>query len=498
MMAAMAYVMIRENLHDQKFLDKYAMGFDQYKDYLLGIEDGVAKTPDWAESITGVPSSTIEKLAREYATSKPAALMEGLGPGRGAAGEQFARSTMTLAAMTGNIGIPGGSAGGGWRIPVGELFRNPSVPVPKNPVEAGAPSVRGSLDFSRRLLTRVHINKVWDAVLEGKAGGYPADIKLAYICGSNPLNQRSNCNKGVAALKQLEFIAILEAFMTPTAKFADIVLPVSGPLERNDLCRPWGSGPYYLYVNKAIDPLYERKSDFEIACELAPRLGIHDYNDKTEDQWLREFVATAPDMAAEITDYDKFKREGVHRVSVPEPIVAFKKNIEDLENNPFPTPSGKIEIYSRRLADLNDPLCPPVPKQVETWESPRDPLAEKYPLQLITPHSKTRVHSQMGNVPWLMEIERHSVWINPADGKDRGIADGDEVMVFNDRGKTLIAAKVTERIIPGVVSIPQGAWYDPDEDGTDRGGCANVLTRDVFSPGGAFPANTALVDVRKT
>jgi len=285
--------------------------------------------------------------------------------------------------------------------------------------------------------------------------------------------------------------------MTPTAKFADILLPVSSHVERNELCRPWPSGPYYIYANKAIDAMYECKSDFEIACELAPRLGIHDYNDKTEDQWLREFVATALDMATEIPDYDKFKRESVHRISVPEPIVAFRRYIEDLGNNPFPTPSGRIEIYSQRMADLNNPLCPPIPKYVETWEGPSDPLAKKYPLQLITPHAKTRVHSQLGNLPWLKEVERQSVWINAADAEARGIADGDEVMVFNDRGKVIIAAKVTERIVPGVVSITEGAWYDPDEDGRDRGGCANVLTRDAYSPGGAFPINTALVQMQK-
>jgi len=497
MIAAMAYVMIKENLHDQTFLDKYTVGFDRYKDYVLGVEDGVAKTPGWAEAVTGVPSTTVEKLAKEYASTRPAAILEGLGPGRAAAGEQFSRSTMSMAAITGNIGISGGSAGGGWRLPVGELFRSPSIPAPKNPVEAGAPSVRGSLDLSRRLALRVHVSKVWDAILKGTAGGYPFDAKLAYICGANPLNQRANSNKGTEALKKLEFVVVPELFMTATAKFADVLLPVSSHVERNDLCRPWTSGPYYIFANKAIDALYECKSDFEIACELAPRLGIYDYNDKTEDQWLREFVTKAPDMATEIPDYDGFKNESVHRVSISEPIVAFSKQIKDFENNPFPTPSGRIEIYSQRLADLNNRLLPPIPKYVETWEGLSDPLAKTYPLQLITPHAKTRVHSQMGNLPWLMEIERQSAWLNAADAETRGIADGDEVMVFNDRGKMIITAKVTERIMPGVVSITEGASYDPDEGGRDRGGCANVLTRDAFSPAGAFPINTALVQIEK-
>ena len=498
LLAAMAYVMIKENLHDQKFLDTYTIGFERYREYVLGIEDGIAKTPAWAEAITGVPALTTEKLAREYATTKPAALMDGLGVARNATGEQTSRSTMTLAAMTGNVGIHGGHAAGGLqRIPVGEMFRMPGMPGPRNPVEAGMPSVRGSLDLRQRLVTRMHVSKVWDAILKGKAGGYFSDIKLAWMAASNCLNQWTNTNKAAQALKTLEFMVVPEIFITPTAKFADILLPVPSHLERTDLNRPWPSGPYYNHLNRAIDPLYESKTDFEIAIELAPRLGIHDFNDKTEDEWLRQFVAIAPDTADEITDYDKFKREAVHRVTIPEPIVAFKKQIEDPENNPFLTPSGKIEIYSQRLADLNDPLIPPIPQYVEIWEGPNDPLTRDYPLQLITPHPRRRAHSSLDTVPWLRETEEHRVWLNATDAEARGIADGDQTMIFNDRGTIIIPARVTKRIIPGVVSIDQGAWYDPDEKGIDRGGCANVLTRDGYSPGGAMPANTALVQVRK-
>jgi anaerobic dimethyl sulfoxide reductase subunit A len=252
-----------------------------------------------------------------------------------------------------------------------------------------------------------------------------------------------------------------------------------------------------MHSNKAIDSLYESKSDFEIAVELAPRLGIPNYSDKTEDEWLREFVAGAKDTATEIPDYDKFKREGIHRVHLPEPIVGFKKQIEDPKNNPFPTPSGKIEIYSQRLADLNNPKCPPIPRYIETWEGPEDPVAERYPLQLITPHPRRRAHSIFHNVPWLRELEPHAVWINSAEAAARGIRHGDKVRVFNDRGQMIIPAKVTERIMPGVVSITEGAWYDPDEKGIDRGGCPNVLSRDEHSPGGAFASNTALVQVEK-
>jgi len=500
MMAAMAYVMVNENLHDQKFLDKYTVGFDKYRDYVTGVEDGIPKTPQWAEKITGVPAATIENLAREYASTKPAALMDGLGPARSAMGEQITRAVMTLAAMAGNVGIHGGHAGGGLqRIPVGEQFRMPGIRGPRNPVEVGIPSLRGSLDLRLRLLTRPHVSKVWDAILKGKAGGYPSDIKLAWVASSDCLNQWGNTNKAVQALKSLEFLVVPELFITPTAKFADILLPVSSHLERTDLARPFPSGPYYCHLNRAIEPMYECKTDLEIARELAPRLGIFDYSDKdkTDDDWLREFIAMAPDTAAEITDYDKFKEEAVHRVKLPEPIVAFEQQIEDPENNPFPTPSGKIEIYSQRLADLDDPLVPPIPRYVEPIEGPGDVLVRDYPLQLVTPHPKRRAHSTLDNIPWLRETEEQKVWINPADAEARGIADGDDVMVYNDRGTMIIPAWVTKRVMPGVVSIFEGAWYNPDEKGIDRGGCANVLTRDAYSPGGAFAANTVLVQIRK-
>ena len=498
MLAAMAYVMVKENIHGQKFLDRYTVGFEKYTDYILGAEDGIPKTPQWAEAITGVPAATIEQLAREYATTKPAALMDGLGPARSAMGEQTGRSTMTLAAMTGNVGIHGGHAGGGLqRLPVGEMFRTPGIPSPKNPVEAGTPSVRGSLDLRSRLVTRMHVSKVWDAILKGKTGGYHVDIKMAWTCGSNCLNQWGNTNKAAAALKTLEFMVVPELFITPTARFADILLPIASHWERADLIRPWPSGPYYCHANKAIEPLYECKTDFHIACELAPRLGIYDYNDKTEDEWLREFVATAPDTAKEITDYDKFRSEAVHRVKLVEPIVAFKKQIEDPENNPFPTPTGKIEIYSQRLADIGDPMVPPIPKYLETWEGPNDPLARKYPLQLITSHHKRRVHSTLDNIPWLREVDEQRVSISTTDAEARGITDGDGVKVFNDRGTMIIPARVTERIMPGAVCIPEGAWYNPDENGIDRGGCSNVLTLDAYSPGGALAVNTALVQVQK-
>ena len=498
MMAAMAQVMITEGLHDQAFLDSYTVGFDKFRDYVLGVEDGIEKTPAWAQAITGVPAGTIAALAREYATTRPAALMDCQGPARSAMGEQFNRGAMTLCAMTGNVGRSGGSAGGGlMSVPVGHMFRGSAIPPAKNPVEAGGPSIRGSLDLKLRLAKRVHTNRIFDAILKGKAGGYPADLKLAWFTNNNYLNQLGNTNKAARALQNLEFMICSELYLTPTARYADIVLPVSHSAERNDLTRPWPSGPYYTCVNKAVEPAGECKSDFEIACLLAEKLGLKDFNPLTEEEWLRAFIEKNPETGPVITDYDRFRREGIHRVTLEKPIVAFREEIEDPENHPFPTPSGKIEIYSQRVADMSNPLCPPVPKYVPAKEDHSDPLQVKYPLQLLSPHAKNRVNSHLYHVAWLREIEPHRAWINPVDAKPRGINTDDPVHVFNDRGKLVIPAWVTQRIMPGVICIFEGTWYDPDEEGIDRGGCANVLTDDSYSEGGAAALNTVLVEVGK-
>jgi anaerobic dimethyl sulfoxide reductase subunit A len=498
MMIAMANVMIKEGLQDQSFLDKYTVGFDRFKAYVLGKEDGQDKTPAWAAEISGVAAAIIERLAREYAATKPAALMDCQGPARSAMGEQYNRCAATLCALTGNVGRPGGSAGGGLMgLPVAHMFRMPAIPPGKNPFEQDGPNVKGTLDIRLRIVKRVHINKIFDAILRGRAGGYPADIKLMWSMCNNYLNQTGNSNQAARALKTLEFLAVNELFLTPQARYADLLLPVTSAAERSDLTRPWPSGPYLTFVNRAIEPLGECKSDLAIVTELAARLGFKDFNPFSEDQWLRMFVEKTPDLAAQIKDFDQFQRAGIRRISLPEPIVAFQEQIEDIEKNPFPTPSGKIEIYSQRAANLNNPLCPPIPQYLSTPEDRNDPLHEKYPLQLLTPHPRNRVHSELYKVDWLREVEPHRVWINPVDARARGVSDGDEVYVFNDRGRVAIPAWLTERIIPGVVSIFEGAWYAPDEQGIDRGACANTLTKDAYSPGGASVMNTALVEVQK-
>jgi len=497
MLIAMAHVIIRENLQDQSFLDTYTVGFNYFKHHVLGLDDGVAKTPAWAQAITGVPADTIADLAREYATAKPAALIAGIAPGRTAYGEQYHRAAMVLAAMTGNVGVHGGSTGGrSWPTagPTAYFSLGRGPRSPRNPVEADAPPRRNALPAFGVAMRRGQVNtaKMSDAILRGKAGGYPADYKLLYLVDTDYPNQYLDVNKAVRALKSLEFVVVFEQFMTPGARFADLLLPTCNSLEKNDIALDGATG-FYGYMNKAAEPPGEARSHLQIGMDLAAKLGIAGYSERTEDGWLREIVKGSRDIA----DYHVFKKDGIHKLRMAEPFVAFKAQIEDPQNNPFPTPSGKIEIYSQRLAAMNDPRIPPIPKYIETWESRRDPLAMRYPLQLVTTHIMRRAHSQYDNLPWLRELQPQAISVNAADALARGINHGDLVRVFNDRGQMIIPARVTERIMPGVVDIPQGAWYDPDENGIDRGGCCNVLTRDEHSPGGAFCSNTSLVQVER-
>ena len=521
MMAAMAYIIIKENLQDQEFLDKFTHGFDKYKAYVMGDEDGIPKTPEWAEKICGVKASTIVALAREYATTKPAALEDAQGPARSYMGGQYNRGAITLSAMTGNIGKPGGSACGGLHgIPYGHMFRTIAIPPGTNKAFPKGESLRGNINPRDRLNKNVHVNKVFDSILKGKAGGYPFDVKFAFFCQCDFVNQIGNSNKSRKAMQREDlFTVVPEIWMNPTAQYADIVLPVTTFAARSDLTRPWPSGPYFGHMNKAIEPMGECKDDLTIAEELAVRLGIENFGrehvlaefskgtrksvkeeletyDTINEKMLRVFTAVAPDLKSHIKDYKKYKADAVHRIDLKEPYIAFKKNIDDFENNPFPTPSGKIEIFSDQIASWNNPVCPPIPKYIPTWENRDDPLAEKYPLQFLSFHPRHSVHSELQKVEWLQEIGLHRLWINPADAEERRIRDGDTVLVYNDRGTISINAWVTRRIIPGVVAMPEGAWYSPDENGVDRGGCANTLTKDAMSEGGAAALKTCLVQVK--
>ena len=236
---------------DEAHLPPAAPAGSSYRSYLLGLSDGIAKTPEWAAAITGIPADTIRRLAIEFATTKPAALQCGYAPGRTAFGEQFHRAAYALCAITGNVGIPGGSSG----VSNGATGRTgiKNLPTGANPVNA-----------------RVASPLLADLLARGKAGGYPADIKLIYSVGGDLFNQAPNVNKMVGALDGIEFLVAQDHFLTPTARYADIVLPATTFWERNDVHTPWaGAGHYAIYMRQAIEPMYECRNDIDIFADLA-------------------------------------------------------------------------------------------------------------------------------------------------------------------------------------------------------------------------------------
>src|SRR3989441_184789 len=480
---AMAYVIVTEGRHDQAFLDRHVLGFDEahlppgapegasYRSYLLGLADGVRKTPEWAAAITGMPAGTIRRLAIEYATTKPAALQCGYAPGRTINGEQFHRAAYALAAITGSVGTPGGNSG----VSNGATGRGGIRSLPPGPNPAGA---------------RVATPLLADLLERGRAGGYPADIKMVYSVGGDLFNQAPNVHKTAAAAQRLEFMVVHDHFITPTARYADIVLPATTFWERNDVHTPWaGAGHYVIFMKQAIAPVDECRNDFDICADIARRLGIEDYSDKNEEGWLRELTRDT------IDDFDTFRAQGLARLPAPDDAVAFAREIRDPERYPFSTPSGKIEIYSMAIAANPDPYGLGPISPIPTWVP--DAHDARYPLRLITPKSRARTHSIHDNQPILMRADRDDVWINTADAAARGIVDGQPVRVFNQRGATSLPARVTDRVAPGVVSIREGAWFTPGADGEDTHGCANVLTDDRASPAAAATFNTCYVEIAR-
>lgn len=497
MMSAMAYVMLTENLYDAEFVRTHCIGFDQtqmppgaegqesYRDYLLGTFDGVPKTPQWAEAITAVPAETIVRIARQYATTKPAVLYQGYGMQRRAYGEQVARAGCALAAITGNIGIAGGWASGlALQAPDGGPFWN-LFPTGENHFKASIPVF---------LWTEAVLRGMELTAADGLLGveRLESNIKLIYAVASNALvNQHADINRTARILQdesRVEFIVVQDNFLTPTGRFADILLPACTQFETWGVQDGWKYGDEVILLPPLVEPLGESKSDYRICAEIAERLDLGEQytQGRNERQWvdwaLQQYRQTRfPNLPAleELLE----SNAGVYANPVTEPAIAFADFRADPEKHLLDTPSGKIEIFSKALFDLGDEeRIPPIPKYIQEWESPFGPEAQHFPLQAVGHHTLHRVHSTHDNNDWLEEAFPQRLFINPLDAQARGLADGDLARVYNQRGAMVLPCRVTERILPGVVDIPQGAWWTPDQDGVDRRGSVNVLTSARWTP----------------
>lgn len=497
LMSAMAYVMITENLYDSEFVKKYCIGFDKtqlpkgleneesYKDYILGTVDQIPKTPDWAEKITGIPKETIIRIAHDFATTKPAMLYQGYGMQRRAYGEQPVRGGCVLAAITGNVGISGGWASGiALQADDGGPFWN-VFPTLKNPVKAKIPSFLWS-----------------EAVLRGKQMSaedglvgvekLKTDIKLIWAVASNAIiNQHGNINRTVEIMKdesKVEFFVVQDNFLTATGLFADLLLPACTQFETWGMEDGWKYGDELILQPQILDTPWETKSDYSICAAVAYKLRIgEEYTEgRNEKEWIEHLINVYKDSRfPDIPSLAEMEESnmGVYSLPVHKPKIAFADFRKDPEKYPLQTESGKIEIFSKQLFEKNNPTeIPAVPKYIQEWESPFGEEAVRFPLQVIGPHYMPRVHSTHDNNDWLSEAFPQRIFINPLDAKHRGIKNGDQVKVYNERGALVLPCRHTKRILPGVISIPQGAWWKPDKNGIDFGGSVNILTSERWTP----------------
>ncbi|BCG36018.1 dimethyl sulfoxide reductase subunit A [Escherichia coli] len=486
LMDAMMYVIISENLHDKTFIDTYTLGFDENSmpegvpaneslvAYLFGAKDGIHKTPEWAEKITHVPAQSIRQLARDYATIKPAALIQGWGPQRHICGERTARGSTLLASITGNVGIKGGWAAGYGGSSNRKFCVGPDMP--ENPVQA-------KISIMNWMQAADDASKVTPQ--DGLKGVDKLDsnIRLLFSLAGNYLaNQNPDVHQAAKLLEdesKIEFIVLSDLFMTPSAKYADVLLPETSFMERWNIGETWGTASYLILSEKLIEPDFERRTDYDWLRDVAKKLGVEaEFSQgRDEKQWIEHiWEQTRLAMPDEnLLDFATLQKTRRHLFKSA-PHIAFEANIRDPQNNPFPTPSGKIEIFSKRLFDMQDPEIPALSHYVPAFEGPEDKLTAKYPLQLITWKGKNRANSTQYANPWLQEVQTQKLWLNPQDAKQRGIVEGDSVKIYNDRGVSIIPVEITPRIIPGVVAMQAGAWWQPDAQGIDRGGCANVLS----------------------
>ncbi|EMJ3155316.1 dimethylsulfoxide reductase subunit A [Yersinia enterocolitica] len=515
---ALAYVMISENLVDQPFLDKYCVGYDEktlpegapknshYKAYILGQgTDKTAKTPQWAEAITGIPAAKIIKLGREIGSVKPAYIAQGWGPQRHANGENTSRAIAMLAILTGNVGINGGNSGareGSYGLP---FVRMPTL---ENPIKTS---------ISMFLWTdAIERGPEMTATRDGVRGKDKLDVPIKFIWNyaSNCLiNQHAEINRTHDILqddKKCEMIVVIDNHMTSSAQYADIILPDCTASEQMDFCLDASSGnmAYVIFADQVIKPRFECKNIYEMTSELAKRMGVEQQftEGRTQEGWLRHLYQQSQEAIPELPSFEEFREQGIFKKRDPAGHhVAYKAFRADPVANPLTTPSGKIEIYSAELAQIAatwelqpDDVIDPLPVYAAGFESFDDPLNQKYPLQLTGFHYKARTHSTYGNVEVLKAACRQEMWINPLDARERDIKNGDIVRIFNGRGEVQINAKVTPRMMPGVVALGEGAWYSPDENRIDRAGSINVLTTQRPSPlAKGNPSHTNLVQVTK-
>jgi biotin/methionine sulfoxide reductase len=482
LMLALAHTLLVEKLYDRDFLARYCTGFDVFERYLRGSDDGTPKDAVWASDIVGMSSQRIVELARSLA-GKRTLITVSHSLQRAQYGEQPVWMGAVLAAMLGQIGLPGG----GYNYALGALGhtgrRVNAVPIPT--LSQGKNGVEDFIPVARVSDMLLHPGQPFD--YNGRILRYP-DIKLIYWSGGNPFHHHQDLNRMRRAFNVAQTIVVHETAWTPTARFADFVLPATMTLERDDIGAA-ATDPRLVAMRRVAPPIGEARDDFEIFADLARRLGCEQAftEGRNSRQWLVYLYETTRRALAEkgwdAPEFDDFWRRG--ELMLPSDsddggmLRAFR---DDPDAHPLPTPSGKVEVFSSTIAGFAYDDCPGHP----TWLPSTETATPRHPLTLIANQPATRLHSQLdfGGYSQSQKVAgREVVRLNPADAKTRGIADGDIVRLFNDRGACLAAAALSEQVMPGVIHLPTGAWYDPQSGSNNNPLCVhgnpNVLTRDI-------------------
>jgi len=500
----MMHTLYSKNLHDTKFLKNNTHGFEEFVPYLTGKEDGIAKSAEWAAKITGISADTIRELTLKMAGTRTT-IVGGWSTQRQHHGEQAPWALVVLGAMLGQIGLPGGG------VTFGKHYSDGGFPKADMPKIGGPGRFKNAIKdpFPIAMLADAYLNPGKTIECKGRTITFP-DIRLVYTSGGNQFTHHQDTNQVVKAFQVPETVIVQDPWWTPSARFADIVLPAASDLERNDLAQVMN---LTFAHHAAVAPQHKSRTDYDILTEMADRLGFKDAytENRTEMDWLRQLydAAKSKSKTVKMPSFGEFwEGEGILEFPMGKGnFVHLADYREDPLLNPLGTSSGLIEIKSSFVEKLGYDDCPAHPTWLEPVEWHGSDETDKYPLQMVSPHSLYRLHSQMCNTTGRdgdTVSGREPMLINTVDAAARGIESGDIVRMFNGRGQVLAGAVVTPDVTAGTVCLHEGAWYDPEKPGEigalDKFGSPNVLTREQpltsrFAQ--ATIAGTAIVQVEK-
>jgi biotin/methionine sulfoxide reductase len=504
-MLALACETVKAGRHDAAFLATHCTGFERWSRYLLGQDDGVVKDADWAAPIAEVPAARLRALALEMAGTRTI-VNAAWALQRAGHGEQPYWALVGLAAVLGQVGLPGGGFGVGYGCENGPGSRHARWPAARVP--AGANAVRAFIPVARIADMLLHPGEPFE--YDGATHRYP-DVRLVHWAGGNPFHHHQDLNRLARAWMRPETIVVHEQFWNPHARRADIVLPATASIERDDVAFAVRE-PMAVAMSRVLPPYGEARDDHEILAALAARLGVADAftGGRSAAQWIEWLYERSREQAAgagiPMPAYEAFRQAGLARlepVQGERPVSMLAAFRADPVANRLETPSGRIELWSETIAGFGLDDCPGMPVWREPVEWLGGALARRFPLHLVSDQPHTKLHSQLDHSAVSLANKvagREPIHLHPQDAADRGIADGQVVRVFNERGACLAGARLDAGLRRGVAKLSTGAWWDPSgPDGLDVHGNPNVLTRDVgasrFSQGCA--AQSCLVQVER-